>query len=212
MKIYDISMIIHEDMPVYRNRDSKRPRIIREQQLPHDAVNESAIHMNLHTGSHLDGPLHMLADGHGSDAFPLKRLMGPCRVVDLCQVEDAITREDLVGSPIPEGGFVLLKTQNSLGRVGDPDFVYLRADGAQYLVEKGIRGLGMDALGVERDQAGHPTHKTLMNADVLIIEGLALKGVPAGDYVLIALPLSIQGVEGAPLRAILLDQWPKNPA
>ena len=205
MKIHDISMPIHEGMPVYRGRAEKQPRHILDKQMPTDSINESSIHMNLHTGTHLDSPRHMMAEGWTMEDMPLDRLITRCKLFDLSHVAEAITREDLVGLDIQPGDFVLLKSQNSEGRVGDSDFVYIRKDAAAYLAEKGIRGIGTDALGVERDQPGHPSHLAFLEQGIIILEGLALKDVQPGEYLLIALPLSIRGAEGAPARAVLLE-------
>ena len=205
MIIHDISMPIYEGMPVYLGRAEKQPRHLLDKQMPEDSINETSIHMNLHTGTHLDTPRHMMETGWTMEDMPLHKLITRCKLFDLTWVEDAITREDLSGLPIQADDFVLLKTQNSLGRVGDADFVYIRQDAARYLAEKGIKGIGIDALGVERDQPGHPTHLAFLERDIIILEGLALKDVQPGDYLLIALPLPIRHAEGAPARAVLLE-------
>lgn len=205
MKIIDISMGIHEQMATYKGRVEKRPTRVIEQQTPQDAINESSIQMNLHTGTHLDAPLHMMHGGWTIDKMPLKRLITPCKVFDLTQVEEAIMQDDLAGLDIAAGDFVLLKTQNSFGRVAGPDFVFIREDAASYLAGLGISGIGTDALGVERDQPGHTTHLAFMRKDVIILEGLDLKEAQPGNYTLIALPLKILGAEGAPARAVLVE-------
>jgi arylformamidase len=204
-KIIDISMPIHEHMATYKGRIEKRPSHTWDRRMPQDSINESSLCMNLHTGTHLDAHLHMIADGWTIKDIPLERLITPCKLFDLTGIADAITRSDLEGLSIAPGDFVLLKTQNSAGRVYDEDFVYIRHDAAEYLAELKVSGVGIDALGVERDQPGHLTHMALMSADVLILEGLALRDVQAGSYYLIALPLSIPDAEGAPVRAVLLE-------
>ncbi|MDI9521362.1 MAG: cyclase family protein [Bacillota bacterium] len=205
MKITDISMAIHETMPTYKNRENKRPQRIIEASLPEDSVNESAIRMNLHTGTHMDTPRHMMNSGWTMEDMPLERLITPCVVFDLTECEDCIKQEDLLNLDIRPGDFVLLKTKNSFGLVGSPEFIYIRKDAAEYLVQKGIKGIGTDALGVERDQPGYPTHLTFMNNYVLILEGLDLKNAKEGRQTLIVLPLKILGAEGAPARAVLVD-------
>ncbi len=211
MKITDISMGIHDTMPTYKARENKRPSLITEAALPQDSVNESAIRMNLHTGTHMDTPRHMKNDGWTMEDMPLDRLITPCLVLDLTASRDHVSKEDLTGFDIRPGDFVLLKTQNSFGFVGSPEFVYIRKDAADYLVEKGIKGIGTDALGVERDQPGHLTHLAFMNNDVLILEGLDLKDAKEGRQVLIVLPLKILGAEGAPARAVLVDELSIKP-
>lgn len=205
MKIIDISMAIHGQMPTYKGRAEKRPTHWFDKEMPKDSINESVITMNLHTGTHLDSPRHMIRDGWTMDEFPLDKLITPCVLFDLTKVEDCVTKEDLKPLNIQEGDFVLLKTQNSFGLANSPQFVFIREDAANYLAQKKIIGIGVDALGVERDQPGHKTHLALMDAEIVILEGLNLKDAQEGRYTLVALPLKIQGAEGAPARAVLLD-------
>lgn len=205
MRIIDISMSIHQDMPVYKGRSEKRPHMMKVKSMPEDSINESGFAINLHTGTHLDTPLHMKRDGWPMEKMPLDSLIGPCTVYDLSQVEDCITQDDLTGLDIKAGDFVLLKSKNSFGLAGKENFVYIREDAASYLASRGIRGIGTDALGVERDQPGHETHLAFFDNGVLILEGLDLKDAPEGSYTLIVLPLKIRGAEGAPARAVLLE-------
>ncbi len=205
MNIIDISMPIHDTMATYKGRVEKRPKRVIEQQTPQDPINESSITMNLHTGTHLDAAKHMMHGGWPIEQMPLDRLITRCKVFDLTQVKDAVTRADLENLDIRAGDFVLLKTQNSFGLVFGPDFVYIRKDAAQYLAEKGIKGIGTDSLGVERDQPGHDTHLAFLKNDVIILEGLDLKNAQPGEYTLIALPVNILGAEGAPTRAVLVE-------
>lgn len=205
MRIIDISMPIRRDMPVYKNRIEKRPERTVERRLPEDSVNESRIRMNLHTGTHIDAPFHMMEDGWTSEKLPLEKFITPCRVLDLTSLQDGITREDLAGYDIKPGEFLLFKTRNSYDEVFRDDFVYIKADAAGYLRDMGIKGVGIDALGVERDQPGHETHLALLGNGIMVLEGLALKDVAEGRYVLIALPLLIPGADGAPARAVLVE-------
>lgn len=205
MKIIDISMAIHPEMPVYKGRAEKRPSHHFDKTIPPDSINESSITMNLHTGTHVDTPLHMMEDGWTMDDFPLEKLITPSLLIDLTHVEDGITREDLEHRGIKKDDFVLLKTQNSFGLANSPEFVYIKEDAANFLAELGVKGVGIDALGVERDQPGHKTHLALMNAGVVILEGLDLAEAPEGRHTLVLLPLKIKGAEGAPARAVLVE-------
>lgn len=208
MRIIDISMAIRRDMRVYKDLEEMRPDLVREREMPRDSVNESRISMNLHTGTHIDSPLHMMEGGWATEALPLEKLIRPCRVLDLRHVQDGITREDLLPHDIKTGEFLLLKTRNSFEPDIGAGFVYLKRDGAAYLAGIGVAGVGIDALGIERRQPDHATHLSLMNADILIIEGLELKDVPAGPYFMLALPVKIRDAEGAPARVVLLDSLP----
>lgn len=190
-------------MPVYKNRLKQCPRI--ETTRDYEAgIRESQITINLHTGTHLDAPMHVDKEGVSVDQLGLLPLLGPCRVLDLTGVGEKIEAGDLAGQAIAAGEFILLKTQNSLvGSVAE-DFVYLGASGAQYLAQAQVRGVGIDALGIERDQPEHPSHKVLLQKGIIIVEGLYLDEVAPGSYFLVALPLKVIGTEAAPLRAVLI--------
>lgn len=203
MKLYDISMAIHPGMPVYGNREEKRPVWTVQQDYSSGSVYESGIQMNMHNGTHIDAPLHMLEGGKTMEGYGLEQFITPCRVLDLMTCTDRITASDLADKAIHPGDFVLLKTRNSLNEAFDPGFVYLELSGAEYLKASAIKGVGIDSLGIERSQPGHPTHKTLLGSGIVILEGLRLADIEEGDYLLLAAPLKIKGTEAAPARAVL---------
>ncbi|WP_044640459.1 cyclase family protein [Risungbinella massiliensis] len=205
MKIYDISMTIHEGMQVYKNKESKKPKISVVQDFDTSPARESRIDLDVHTGTHVDSPLHMLPEGGTMEVLPLETLVGEARVLDLSHVEDGVTAADLEKFNVQAGEFLLLKTRNSTSDEFDFEFIFLKEDGAKYLAEKGVRGVGIDGLGIERSQAGHPTHKTLFHSDIVIIEGLRLQEVPEGTYFMVAAPIKLMETEAAPARVLLLD-------
>lgn len=209
MKIIDISMPIEENMQVYKNRDIKKPEFEVMRDFSNGGtVRETKVHLDVHTGTHVDAHLHVFEEGQTIDEIPLEQLVKPCKVFDFSHVKDGITSEDLLGCEIESGDFVLFKTQNSMENEFNVEFVYIKEDAARYLAEKNISGVGVDALGVERDQPGHPTHKTLMNANVVIIEGLRLGHVQAGQYFMVAAPLKLQQLDAAPARVFLMEGFP----
>jgi len=205
MKFIDISMPIHEDMTVYKNKDEKKPRIITTSNFSTGSAFESELHMNLHTGTHIDMPLHMIPDGAASDNFDISTLITVCTVLDLTHVTNKISDVDLRSKEIQQNEFVLLKTKNSFSESFNPEFIYLDTKGANYLKELKAKGVGIDALGIERSQPGHETHKILFQNNIIIIEGLRLSEVPEGIYKMIALPIKINNVEALPARVILTD-------
>ncbi len=207
MRIIDISMLIKPGMPTYKERPEKAPLRTWAARLPQDSVNESVYTINVHTGTHLDAPLHMTQGAATTqEALPLERLICKAKVLDVSWVEDGIEKKDLMGFDIQAGDFVLLKTTNSSDpRSGGAGFVYLRESGANYLAARQVSGVGIDALGIERDQPGHKSHHALMSHGIIILEGLILKDAPEGIYTLIALPLKLEGAEGAPARAVLVE-------
>lgn len=201
-KVYDISMPIYEGMPVYKNKPEKQPIFQRNTQ---NYVSETRVSMDVHCGTHVDAPLHMVLEGDTMDTISLEKLVGPCRVLDLTHVEEGVTAEDVQTLDIQHGEFLLFKTKNSMDEDFNPDFIFVKADAAAYLAEKGIRGIGIDALGIERSQTGHPTHKTLFENGIIIIEGLRLQEVPCGPYFMVAAPIKLMGTDAAPARVILIE-------
>ncbi|MCT4605214.1 MAG: cyclase family protein [Marinisporobacter sp.] len=206
MKIIDISMSIHEKMMVYKKKEQKKPhfKVINDYMIGN--TYETDMRINLHTGTHIDAPLHMIKDGDTIDQIDLKELITKCRVLDFTEVGECIKKTDLEKKDIKAGEFLLLKTKNSYVDTFELDFVYLEKSGADYLQKMNIKGVGIDALGVERSQKNHPTHKILLGSKMIIIEGLRLKGVKEGTYMIYALPLKLKGVEAAPARVILIEE------
>lgn len=202
MKMYDVTGETFEGMAVYKDKPEKQPKI---NQLTNGYVTETRLEMDVHTGTHIDAPLHMIVDGETFESISLDKLVGACKVVDVTGVEGGISKADLKRFQIQKDDFMLLKTKNSFEEHFNFDFVYLAADGADYLAELGIRGVGTDALGIERSQEGHPTHKTLFANDIIIIEGLRLKEVQQGDYFMVAAPLKLVGTDAAPARVLLFE-------
>jgi arylformamidase len=204
-KIYDISMPINHNMPVYKGKEEKRPLLKTVSDFVTGTVYESKIEMNLHTGTHLDRTLHMKPDGNTIETLDIKELITKCKVLDLTAVQDKITAKELSSKQISEGDFILLKTRNSYENILERDFIYLEQSGAEYLVQQRIKGVGIDALGIERAQPGHETHLQLMEKGIHILEGLRLKDIEEGEYLLLALPVNIEGAEAAPVRAVLME-------
>ncbi|SDG22926.1 Kynurenine formamidase [Thermoanaerobacter thermohydrosulfuricus] len=204
MKIYDISMEIHENMTVYKNKKEKRPK--HTITVDSGDVRESRISMDMHTGAHIDAPLHMIRGVDTVENIDLNKVITKCKVFDFTNISDKITSEDLASKDIQKGDFIIFKTRNSFREDFDFEFVYLDKSGAQFLKEKGVIGVGIDALGIERNQPEHETHKILLGAGIVILEGLRLKDVEEGEYFLYAAPLKIRGAEASPTRAVLIKE------
>ncbi len=204
MRYLDISMAIYPGMMVYKNRAEKQPSLFVNNHHPQGGAYETVVTMNVHTGTHIDFPLHMIPGGQNSTGFKPEQLITPVRVYDFTHVQGKITAADLTTVTIEKNSFILLKTKNSFLDTFQFDFVFLAEDAARYLVNIGVRGVGIDGLGIERDQSGHPTHHILMDHHVLIIEGLRLKEAEAKAYTMIALPSAIDGVDALPVRALLV--------
>jgi arylformamidase len=203
MKVFDVSLPIYKGMPVYKNKPEKQP-VFHTAQSGH--VTETRIEMDVHTGTHVDAPLHMIPGGETIETLPLEKLVRKAKVIDLTSVEQCITAEDLIGKQIEKDDFILFKTKNSWDDVFNFDFIYVNHEAARSLTEIGVAGVGIDALGIERAQENHPTHKELFENGTIIIEGLQLKSVPEGEYLMVAAPLKIRGLDASPARVVLIQQ------
>lgn len=204
LQIFDISMPISYSMPVYKGREYKRPIISIDGDFSTGSAYETRLELNLHTGTHLDTPKHMIPSGYTLEDLDISKVITGCKVFDLSNVEDKITDKDLMALDMKEGDFILLKTKNSFEDILEKNFIYLDKSGAEYLAKLKIKGVGIDSLGIERDQPGHETHISLFNADIMILEGIVLKDIEEGEYLLNAAPIFIPGAEAAPVRAYLL--------
>ena len=172
-----------------------------------DTANVSALSLGVHTGTHVDAPIHFLPGGADVGRLDPAAAIGPARVIEFSDPV-AVRRDELERVRPRPGERLLLKTRNSTRRWPaepfDEDFVFIGADGARYLAECGIALVGVDYLSVGGFAVdGEETHRALLEAGILIVEGLDLAAVAAGDYELICLPLRLAGSDGAPARALL---------
>lgn len=206
MKIHDISMTIHDKMGVWGNNEAKKPKFKTSYSYQENEVYETIISMDMHVGTHIDAPLHMIKNGEKMEDYTLNQFICDCRVLDFSNAKDKIGINDLKSKNISKGDFILLKTTNSNTDLFFDDFVYLDKEGAEYLINLGVKGVGTDGMGIERSQEGFPTHRSLLSNAIVILEGLRLKDIAEGDYILISLPLKIENVEAAPCRAVLLEK------
>jgi arylformamidase len=202
----DVSVPIRTGMPHWPDN----PPIVVEKMMDMDqgaAANVSKISLGVHTGTHVDAPAHFTPGAVGVDALPLDALVGVARVIEIAG--DAVTVAALEAANITRGERILLKTRNSPAAWQRSDFVKdavaLTAESAAWLAERGVMTLGIDYLSVGSYAAenGEAVHHALIDAGIIIIEGLDLTEVPAGPCDLVCLPLKIAGADGAPARAIV---------
>jgi len=208
-KIIDISWPIKNGSTEYKDRNSIS--LEQTKTIEREGISEHTLHFHAHTGTHIDMGSHCIQNGATTTDINLSDLVDvPAIVLDFSFCNAAITKNDLlsVDFSIKPGYIVLFKTKNSSISYDAPfnhNFVYLAADAAEYLVSKKIRGVGIDYLGIERNQPGHPTHKILLQNNIYIIEGLRLEHALPGEYRLTCLPLFITGIDAAPARAVLIQ-------
>jgi arylformamidase len=207
--IYDISAPVRTGGLVYPGN----PEIVIE---PQQAIsrgagaNVSQITFGSHTGTHVDAAKHFFDDGETIDEVPLERFIGPAILIEVDEALMSVGASDLERHDLAGQKRLLIRTRNS-GFLSEPefhrDYTYLAPDGAEYLVSLGIELVGVDYLSIEQFRSGHHrTHRTLLEKKVVIVEGLLLGGVPAGEYDLVCLPLRLEGLDGAPARAVLIER------
>ncbi len=205
MKIYDVSMEIHPNMQVYKMKEEKKPKFISNANYEKNGYFESSLEMDCHTGTHVDAPLHQVEGGRDLSYLDLDKLIRKVKVLDFTNIDEKIEKEDLVEKNITKGDFVLLKTKNSYDETFKQNYIYLGLSGSQYLADIGVDGVGVDSLSVGSGTLNKSIHTSLMEKEIIIIEGLRLMDVVENNYNMIALPLKIKTLEGAPMRVVLTD-------
>ena len=208
--IYDISVPISESLVVWPGDIT-----VRMEQSSHlargDAATVTHLEMSAHTGTHVDAPAHFILEGDDVASLALDTLIGPA-LVAAYSGDGHITAEDLAAMSIPAGTTrLLLHTKNSViweqgatAATFQKDFIGITEDGARWLVEHGVRLVGIDYLSAAPFTASVPTHRVLLEAGVIILEGINLSGIAAGAYELCCLPLKLAGSDGAPARTVLI--------
>lgn len=206
MPVFDVSVPIQTGMITYPGDPTVRLEQIASL-AGGDIANISQLTCGVHTGTHIDAPRHFFDTAPGVDALPLDVLIGPAQVVDATELDGHIDAAALEQLAIPaECTRLLFKTRNSAIWNGDQFCDVLTAitnDAAQALVARGVRLVGVDHLSCAPVADPVPTHRTLLGAGVVIVEGLDLRQVPAGVYRLTCLPIKLVGADGAPARVIL---------
>jgi arylformamidase len=196
MEIFDVSVPLREGMVTYPG--DPEVRLERTASIAAgDVVNLTRIDLGLHSGTHVDAPVHFLEGAAGVDTVPLEVLVGRCEVVELPD----LSRESM--ERVPAAKRLLFKTPNSELWARDQfadEFARLDGPAAELLVQRGVRLVGVDYLSVGNEDA----HHALLRTGVVPVEGLDLRGIEPGPYELVCLPLRVVGADGAPARAILI--------
>jgi len=210
MQIYDVTLDLSPGLPVWPG--DPKISLERATKIEEGAnSNVTLLGMSAHAGTHVDAPYHFLGEGYATiEKLSLNMLTGRAYVLSVADDVEVISAGFLEKAEIPpRTRRLIFKTRNSNLWNESPlifheDFVGLSADGAQYLVEKGIRLVGIDYLSIAPYRQGTPTHRILLSAGIVILEGLNLSQVTPGRYTLYCLPLKLVGADGAPARAILI--------
>ncbi len=208
----DISVPLHDAMVHWPSDPPVSVKLVKDMKQG-DSSNLSSISMGAHSGTHVDAPRHFVRQGQGADKMPLDTMVGRARVIEIKDTE-SIKPEELRQHRIRRGERILFKTHNSsyVWQTDEfvEDFVFISDDAARFLVERGVRLVGVDYLSVGSFRhGGSYVHKTLLSGGVWVIEGLDLSHVAPGNYYLICLPLRLIPGDGAPARAILRPLRPR---
>lgn len=211
MKIYDITIPISNDVPVYTGDPAARVDSFAAM-ANGDSANVSSMCFGVHTATHVDAPNHFIEGTRRVNELDLAKLIGPSRVIEV--PNDVVMIEPEHVGELSGVDRVLFKTRNSAfwNTPEDgfrTDFTALSPATARLLVSKGIVLVGIDYLSIEAfGTVGHPVHITLLEKEVVILEGVDLRAVPAGDYEILCLPLKYIGGtgDGAPARTVLIKK------
>ena len=209
MKIYDVSIPIKNGMLVWPGDSGVNIKTLST--VEKNGIGESFFAFGSHTGTHVDAPSHFLNTDVTVDKIPQEKLIGNCYVLDLTDLGRLeIVIKDLSRIPIKKGDRILLKTGNSsllFKKTFPKEYVYLSLGAAKFLASKKISLVGTDFLGIEKKGSpGHPAHKALLGAGVVLVEGLDLGRVKEGRYEILCLPLKVEGADGAPARVMLIKR------
>lgn len=194
--------------PVYEGDAPMRFEFLKDMRKG-DVLTLSAYSLGAHSGTHVDAPMHFVANGASIDQLSLDHLIGPARVIDIPENVQRIDATELGRHDWRGAERILFRTRSSIhGWMTSPifhrDFAYIAPDAAQLLADADVRLVGIDYLSAE--QFGAPAaraHQILLGKGIPIVEGLSLGNVAAGNYDLIVLPMKVGGHEAAPARAVL---------
>ncbi len=210
MRIHDVTLGISPALPVWPGN----PGVELERTSKIEAganANVSRLALGVHTGTHVDAPVHFVQGASGVESLPLDVLIGRAFVLHLPRVAQ-VTADALARARLPaRTRRLLVKTRNSAywGKGSgefQTDFAGVTADGAEWLVENRVELIGVDYLSVAPWKQSRPTHEILLQAGVVVVEGLNLARIKPGRYDLICLPLKLIGSDGAPARAVLVER------
>lgn len=207
MRIYDVSVPVSPSLPTWPG--DPKISLTRASAISRgDPANVSRLDAGVHTGTHVDAPVHFVEGAPGIDSIPVETLVGPCLVVAADPPGLELRPEDL---PDTAHTRILFKTRNSRRWAAaapefDTEFVAVGPELARRLVAEGKILVGVDYLSVESYHAPfeHPVHHALLEARMVVVEGLDLSAVAPGEYDLYCLPLKLVGSDGAPARTVLV--------
>ena len=207
--MYDISVllgvqsIVFQGTQLFSSEQTETP-------IGEEMFRISTLTMSAHAGTHLDAPAHLKDYQKTLDQYQLQNFVLPALVINIAD-QKAIRVAELENVDINRGDALLFRTENSVtGLSVNPEpsdqYVYMSIEAADLCAEKAVGLVGFDYFVSEKpgDQWA-PIHRRLFDQNILILEGANLKDVPEGRYTLFCLPLKMKGLEGSPVRAVLLQ-------
>lgn len=206
MKWIDITLPMEEGRAPWPGDTPFTRRVTREIGKGSNA-NVSTIECSSHFGTHLDAPYHFIPSGKKVDELDLNLLIGPCQVVEVPAKGFHVDLEALKKLVMPGVKRLLIKTTNSqIIKYKDfhKDYVGLSAEAGEWLLEQGVRLIGIDYFSIGAYGDTKDVHTVFLGRnDTVALEGIDLSNVKPGIYYLICLPMKIAGADGAPVRAVL---------
>ncbi len=206
-KFYNLTTPIKEGLVVFPGDPEVKIEKLKElNEHEHNSYNLCAVSGGNHTGTHIDYPSHVHSTGKNSSNFQLEDLIDqPGVIIDVPQHQTSISKSFLETQKKSffKGAIVFFKTKNSdipkTQANFTESFVAVEPDAADVLLEAGVKAVGIDYLSIDQYQNETlPVHKKLLEKDILIVENLELKDVPAGEYLISIAPNQIEEIDGAP--------------
>lgn len=204
MKWLSLNMPLTRDIPVYKNLENKKPQFENTRNFREHGIYESTLHLPMHTGTHIDYPLHAIEGGKTSSDYSHFPAFFKALVLDLSEEKlgykiESIGIEHLKTIDFSSVEALFFKTLSQPMTEFDFEFPWLNREGAKFLSELSLKFVGIDQLGIERNQPDHETHIRLLSKDILIIEGINLSDLQTGIYDVAAFTLGIDSVEAEPI-------------
>jgi len=211
MNVIDISIPVSNDTPVWDGDNGVS--ITRVESISKESkFNVSRIEMGVHTGTHIDAPFHMANDGVTVDQIPLNVLVGRAQIIEFPNATTVINDDCLKRVDFSNGiQRVLFKTRNSNFWETDPfsfrkDYVGINKSGARFLADLSLKLIGIDYFSISIYSDLVQPHELLLQTGVVVLENIDLRGIEPGIYQLFCLPIKIQNTDGAPVRAVLVEE------
>lgn len=211
MQIIDVTMPVYPGCPAWPGDGDFEHRTLCT--IKGGAIcNTSAYSAPAHLGTHIDAPKHFFDDGATVDQLAPERFMGPATVINVeTEPNGDVTAKALTRAVTRWPDRLLLRTRNSAADEAlskpqfDRGFCALTPEAAELIVSHNVRLIGLDYYSIGPFNKGLEVHRTILGAGIIALEGLDLRNVAPGEYTLIALPTKLVGLDGAPVRAVLIQ-------